>query len=162
MLELDVTQKNDSIEKLFCKEFYDLNKYPMDNETSELFIKLLLLQDNLIGIDELRKSFLFQLIEKRVSVVHTYKLDNRTILFLSFICQTAGNVVMYLWYIQYECKVRNIDEITFEIFSTIFGDGFPSNDGLSKIWTNQKVKSERMGSDNLLDYYNAGKSLINY
>jgi len=162
MLELDVTRKHDSIENLFAKEFYASNKYPMDNETSELFIKLLLSQDNFFDIGQKEKPFLYQLLEKRLSLVHTYTLDIRTILFICFICNSAGNLVMYLWYIQYECKIRNLDAISFEIFSDIFSDGFPSHDGLLKLWTNQKVKSEAMSSDNLLDYFNAGKSLINY
>jgi hypothetical protein len=67
---------------------------------------------------------------------------------------------MYCWYLQYEAKKRGVDEITFEIFTEIFAWGFPSEDGLSKLWDEQKVIRKDMGSDNLLDYPKAGLSLF--
>lgn len=162
MLEIDVTKQSDSIENLFAKQFAELTQYPMDNNTSEMYIKLLMLKDEDLNIEQKDKSFLYSLIEKRYLVTYSYKLDIRTTLFLSFFCQTAGIVVMYLWYLQYECKTRNINEITFETFSVIFGNGFPSVEALHKLWVNQKVDSNGLGSDNLLDYTDAGKSLFNY
>lgn len=162
MLELDVTKQPDSIENLFAKQFSELTQYPMDNETSEIYIKLLLLKDEDLNLTEKDKSFLYLLIEKRHLVIYSFKLDKRTTFFLSYFCQTAGIVVMYLWYLQYECKLRNIDEITFEIFSEIFANGFPSVEALHKLWVNQKVNAGGLGSDNLLDYTDAGKSLLNY
>jgi hypothetical protein len=66
---------------------------------------------------------------------------------------------MYCWYLQYEARKRGVDEITFEIFADIFGSGFPSEDALHKLWDEQKVKRQEMGSDNLLDYPKAGLSL---
>jgi len=162
MYDIDVTEESDSIETLFVEKFEKLSKYPMDNRTSEIYIKLLLLKDTDIEIPKEEKSLLFQIIENRLSFVHNYKLDNRTIFFLSFICQSAGICFMYIWYLQYECKKRNVNEISFETFSQIFCNGFPSDEGLFKIWDSQKVKSEVENSDNLLDYINAGKSLLNY
>jgi hypothetical protein len=159
---MDVTEQGDSIEKLFAEQFEKLSQYPMDNETSEIYIKLLLLKDSDIEIPQKDKPFLYQIIENRISFVHNYKLDNRTILFLSILCKSAGICVMYIWYLQFECKKRNINEMSFETFSQVFGNGFPSDEGLSKIWDSQKVKHEVGNSDNLLDYVNAGKSLLNY
>jgi hypothetical protein len=56
--------------------------------------------------------------------------------------------------------MRNVDYISFELFAEIFGSGFPSSEGLQKIWDSQKVKREGMSSDNLLDYFRAGNSLF--
>ena len=160
MLEFSVTEQPNSIEELFAKKFEQLNKYPMDNETSEIFVKLILSKDSEYQIPEGEKPFLYVLMEKRISFVHDYKVDDRVILFLSWICKSAGVCVMYCWYLQYEAKKRGVEKITFEIFTEIFAWGFPSEDGLNKIWDGQKVHSKNMSSDNLLDYGKAGLSLF--
>lgn len=160
MLEFSVTEKSNSIEELFSKKFEQLNKYPMDNETSEIFVKLILSKNSEYEIPENEKPFLYKLLEKRISVIHDYQVDDRVLLFLSWICKSAGIGVMYCWYFQYESKKRNVNTITFEIFSEIFGSGFPSENGLQKLWYEQKVNSKSMSSDNLLDYPQAGLSLF--
>jgi hypothetical protein len=160
MLEFSVTEQPNSIEELFAKQFGELTKYPMDNETSEIFIKLILSKKSSIVIPENEKPFLYKLMEKRISYAHDYRLDDRVLLFLSYICKSAGDGVMYCWYLQYESKMRNVDNISFELFAEIFGSGFPSSKGLQKIWDAQKVKREGMSSHNLLDYFRAGSSLF--
>jgi len=160
MLEFSVTEQPNSIEELFAKKFEQLNKYPMDNETSEIFVKLILSKNSEYEIPESEKPFIYQVLDKRISVVHDYEVDDRVLLFLSWICKSAGVGVMYCWYLQYEAKKRGVDEITFEIFTEIFAWGFPSEDGLSKLWDEQKVIRKDMGSDNLLDYPKAGLSLF--
>jgi hypothetical protein len=160
MLEFSVTEQPNSIEELFAKKFEQSTKYPMDNETSEIFVKLILSKNSQFEIPDNEKPFLYQLIEKRISVVHDYKVDDRVLLFLSWICKSAGIGVMYCWYMQYEAKKRNVELISFEVFAEIFGWGFPSDDGLHKIWDLQKVESKGLGSDNLLDYGKAGMSLF--
>jgi hypothetical protein len=160
MLEFSVTEQPNSIQELFAKKFEQLNKYPMDNETSEIFVKLILSKNSEYEIPESEKPFLYVLMEKRISVLHDYKVDDRVLLFLSWICKSAGVGVMYCWYLQYEAKKRGVDEITFEIFAEIFAWGFPSEDGLNKVWEEQKVNRKDMSSDNLLDYPKAGLSLF--
>jgi hypothetical protein len=98
--------------------------------------------------------------EKRIEVLHDFELDERTLLFLCCICKSAGVSVMYIWYLQYKSKKRNIKEISLESFCEIFPVGFPSEDDLHRMWDNQKVLVKGMGSDNLLDYPYAGKSLF--
>jgi len=160
MIEFSVTEQPNSIEELFAKKFEQLNKYPMDNETSEIFVKLILSKGSQYEIPENEKPFLYKLLEKRISIVHDYEIDDRVLLFLSWICKSAGVGVMYCWYLQYESKMRSVHTITFEIFSEIFAWGFPSEDGLQKLWDEQKVNSKDMSSDNLLDYPQAGLSLF--
>jgi hypothetical protein len=160
MIQFSVTEQPNSIEELFAKKFEQLNKYPMDNETSEIFVKLILSKNSSFEIPESEKPFIYKLLEKRISVVHDYKVDDRVLLFLSWICKSAGVGVMYCWYLQYESKNRCVNEITFEIFVEIFPSGFPSEDGLGKLWDEQKVDRKDNLSDNLLDYPNAGLSLF--
>jgi hypothetical protein len=160
MLENNVIQQEDSIEELFAKKFDKLNKYPMDNETAEIFIKLRLSKNSSYVIPEDDKPFLYKVMEKRISVIHSYTVDDRVLLFLSFVSKSAGICVMYCWYLQYKSKTMNINHISFEVFSEIFAWGFPSQESLSKIWKEQKVNTQSLSSDNLLDYPRAGKSLF--
>lgn len=160
MIDFNLTEQPNSIEELFCKKFSELTKYPMNNEISEIFVRLLLTENIDYLIPEKEKPFIYQLLEKRISVLHDYKVDERVLLFLSCICESAGVGVMYCWYLQYESKMRGIDVIDFQEFSDIFGSGFPSSDGLKKIWESQKVEHKGMSSDNLLDYQKEGFSLF--
>jgi len=160
MLNFDVTTQPNSIEELFAKEFEKTQKQPMDYFTSEILVKLSLSKDMSYAITEEEKPFLYKLMEKRIEVIHDFELDERTLVFLCCICKSAGISVMYCWYLQYESKKRNIRHISLETFCEIFPMGFPSEDDLSRLWDAQKVHSERMGSDNLLDYPQAGKSLF--
>lgn len=160
MLEFSVTEQPNSIEELFAKKFEKLNKYPMDNDTSEIFVKLVLSKNSAYEIPESEKPFIYKLLEKRISIIHDYEIDDRVLLFLSWICKSAGVGVMYCWYLQYESNKRDVNKITFEIFAEVFAWGFPSEDSLQKLWDEQKVNRKDMSSDNLLDYGKAGLSLF--
>jgi hypothetical protein len=161
MLDFNLTQKEDSIEEFFAKKFDSLSKYPMDNETAEIFIKLNLSKNSSYVISENEKPFIYKVMERRLSAIHTYSVDDRILLFLSYLCKSAGQAVMYCWYIQYKSSQMHKNHFTFEDFSIIFGSGFPSEDGLKKLWEMQKVNVEDVhDSDNLLDYPNAGVSIL--
>jgi|688.fasta_scaffold05151_34 hypothetical protein len=160
MLDFNVTEQDNSIEELFAKEFEKTEKYPMDDFTTEMLVKLTLSKNTSYAIPEGEKPFLYKLMEKRIEVLHDFELDERTLLFLCCICKSAGVSVMYIWYLQYKSKKRNIKEISLESFCEIFPVGFPSEDDLHRMWDNQKVLVKGMGSDNLLDYPYAGKSLF--
>lgn len=160
MLDFNVTTEHTSIEEVFAKKFDELTKYPMDNETADIFIKLTLSKDIPFEIPDKQKPFIYKIIEHRIDLMHTYKVDNRVLLFLAYICKTAGVGVMYCWYLQYKSKNMNKKELTFEDFTEIFAWGFPSDDGLNKLWVAQKVERTDFDfSDNLLDYPKAGTSL---
>jgi hypothetical protein len=160
MLDFNVTEQDNSIEELFAKEFEKTEKHPMDEFTTEMLVKLHLSKNTSYAIPEGEKPFLYKLMEKRIEVLHDFELDERTLLFLCCICKSAGVSVMYIWYLQYKSKKRNIKEISLESFCEIFPVGFPSEDDLHRMWDNQKVLVKGMGSDNLLDYPYAGKSLF--
>ena len=160
MIQFSVTEQPNSIEELFAKKFEELSKYPMDNNTSEIFVKLLLSRRNSEEIKENEKPNFYKLIENRISVVHDYQVDDRVVLFLCWICSTPQICVMYCWYLQYESKKHNTEKISFELFAEIFGSGFPSEEALNKMWMQQQVIIEGNNSDNLLDYPKAGLSLF--
>jgi hypothetical protein len=160
MLDISVTEQENSIEELFAKEFQKTKKYPMDDFTTEMLVKLSLSKNMSYAIPEGEKPFLYKLMEKRISVIHDFELDERTLVFLCCICKSAGVCVMYAWYLQYESQKRNMKEISLEYFCEIFPMGFPSDDDLHRLWVEQKVNSKGLGSDNLLDYPQAGKSLF--
>jgi hypothetical protein len=159
MYDIFITEQPNSIEELFAKPFAKLNQYPMDNEMSEIFMKLILLKDEDVVFREEEKPFHLKLMEKRLDVIFTCEVDIRTRIFISVISNSPAIVVMYLWYIQYICKTKNTRKMTFELFAEVFAYGFPSNEALLKMWESQKVDSV---SDNLLDYPKAGESLLNF
>jgi hypothetical protein len=160
MIQFSVTEQPNSIEELFAKKFEKLSKYPMDNETSEIFVKLILSKNSSYEVPEEEKPFIYKLLQKRILIVHDYQVDDRILLFLSFICSSAGIGVMYCWYLQYESKKHNTEKISFELFAEIFGSGFPTENALQKLWEEQKVNKVGLFSDNLLDYPKAGLSLF--
>jgi hypothetical protein len=164
MLDFNVTENDNSIEELFCKRFDELSRYPMNNETSQIFVKMMRSKNSDFVIQEADKSFIYKVIEIRISHIHTFEVDDRVLLFLSFLCKSAGECVMYIWYMQYQSKLKGVKIITFEIFTDIFACGFPSSEALQKIWKSQKVdtsnKDRSNFSDDLLDYTKAGKSLF--
>lgn len=160
ILDFELTNKVDSIELHFASKFEKLCKYPMDNQMAKIFVKLLMCKDSSYCVAENEKPTIYQIMEKRIASMHTFKVDDRILLFLSFICKTAGISIMYCWYLQYQSKKRNIKEFTFEDFADIFQNGFPSEEALESSWISQKVNRQDFSSDNLLDYKKAGESLF--
>lgn len=155
-----VTTQPDAVETYFCVPFEMLEKFPMSDDKSQL-LSLLILGNGNKTIEEDSKPFLYKLIEKRISVMLSYEIDDaRLILFLCLICLSPGNAVMYLTYLQYWCKKNNVKSIDLDIFcKEIFPWGFPSEKDLDNLWDNQKVERDSMQSDNLLDYSSAYESI---
>jgi hypothetical protein len=107
------------------------------------------------------KPFLFQLMDKRIEHCFTFKvIDERVLLALSIWAESAGNAVMYLWYIQGWCFKNNVREVDFETLGMkIFPMGIFTQKDLKSVWDNQKVQTKGMESDNLIDYAVAGLSI---
>ncbi len=163
------------IEELFCIPFKELKQYPMNDETTEMLLKLFLSdnQGHKMNIPQAEKPFLYQLIEKRIDGCYQFKIESeQLLLFLCQICQTPGKAIMYLWYFQYYCFTNNIKVLKFEHFINMFPIGFPSDDDLGNLWRNCKsynvqerlktsynIDEEVPFKDNLLDCAIAGKSI---
>lgn len=159
MLEQEVLQQEDSIEKHFCKQFGELKRIRMTDEMSEVFINVCFYPKEipLELAKSLKDMFLYQVGLKRIEHIFNYTLDWKALFFLCFLAQTPGCLIMYLTYIQYWSQINNCKDISFDVFSMrMFPNGFPSNEDLHKLWDVQKVK----GSGNLLDQQHCLKSII--
>lgn len=166
MLPKEKIQEPNAVEEHFCKEFEKISDRnsmtlrQMDEFETEMLLTLLSSKPvSLDKVEKKDKQFLYQIIEKRVEYCFTFKIaDARVILFLCIITKSAGIAIMYLTYLQYVCKKENIKELTFDKLMDIFPDGFPKDEALKSIWLKQKVKRDS-GSDNLVDYQSAMKSI---
>jgi hypothetical protein len=155
------TKEENSVEILFAKKFEELKKHKMDDETSKLMIQLTLapIPDN---DEEMNGQFLCQIVTKRFEALG-YTMDIKTKLFLAVLTGSPGTAVMYCHYLAYFCKTHKISHLTFSDFCMqAFPWGFPSDEDLSKLWDEQKVhrNMDQPGTDNLLDYFYASKSIM--
>lgn len=170
MLKNEETKNPNAIETYVCKEMEKCDRVEMDKDTMELLMKLLLMRmqnkdksnKEEFSIPEKEKPFILKMLEGRLQL-YQFKLNGNDLrFFLAVLCKSPGNVVLYLWYLQYWCKKNNVKEVDLEMFGEkIFPMGFPSDKTLLRIWDGQKVKrKETMASDNLVDYGTAGQSLM--
>lgn len=156
-----------AIEINVCKKIEICPKEQLNDENNGFLIQLLFASRSrsfpkISEIPEKEKPFLYKVIEKRVNACCNYKInDVALILFLDLISENPAVAVMYCWYLQYWAKKNNVKEIDLHIFcEKIFPMGFPSKTQWSTIWDSQKIQRENnAGSDNLVDYATAGKSL---
>lgn len=149
----------DAIENVICKPIEEFFRVPMDADTTGLFMQILLLPEE-FAIPEKDKPFLYKVIEKRLEQCFSFKItDPRLILLITIISETPGTAIMYLWYLQYWCKLANVEELSLDQFCMhVFPMGFPSKDDLSILWDAQKVSSKN-GSYNLVDRIDSGLSV---
>jgi hypothetical protein len=85
-------------------------------------------------------------------------MDAKAKMLLATWCNTIGDVVMYLTLIQYKCKQRGLKALYYDGLALMFRDGIIDREFMHKCWDAQKVE-RKDGSDNLIDYATAGKSL---
>jgi hypothetical protein len=150
----DTTLQPTDVEEKFCKilDKMDAN-IPLSPDQFGLFITLLSIEDR--ELEELYEKIppMGHLIKGRLESLK-YTLDKKTQIILSFIVDTPGDAVMYIYYLAYKAKQRNKDIITFDDFVDIFPMGYFSKSQLDKAWDAQKRKGQ-----NLLDYPEASISL---
>lgn len=154
MLQTKLIKQKNAIEKYFCEPFEKAPRLPMNEENSQYLIQLLLTKAT-TEIPEKEKPFLIKVIESRLNAFSYVIKDGRLILFIAIISRTPGTAIMYLTYLQYWSKKHDCREIDLEKFCYIFPEGFPNKNELSQIWNGQKVHTDGIGSDNLLDYQSA-------
>lgn len=108
-------------------------------------------------------SFLYNVIEKRIDVQFTFKLEPSAIMWLATISGTPGLAIMYLWYIQYmtskhEYMKQNI--ITTELLAKyVFPLGILSDEKSKQIWDKQKFTYNKRGA-NMVDCSALGENLL--
>jgi hypothetical protein len=166
MLDNSVIENPTGVEEFFCVPFSDLKLYPMDEEMSRLMITLMFESKkgaDSLQIPEKEKPFILKLVEGALKTRFTFTInDNGLVFFIAIQSKNAGTAIMYLAYLQYRCKKLNKRNLDWELFTSIFPNGFPNETDLHNIWDAQKVKrhnTDSFGSDNLLDYQSAMKSI---
>lgn len=162
-------QEHDAIEKYFCIPFENSFKSPLTSEDAKLLISISFLKEDSPTIIEIieelsnEKSINYSIFTKRIFPIFQFKTDNRLLCYLSAILKNPGDVVMFGTYLAYWAKRNKKKILTMEDFNLmIFPFGFPQNNELDILWHNQKIqkKDTSTGSDNLLDYAQAGTSLM--
>lgn len=157
----ELTSEN-LIEEKFCKVIQTLDHYPMNEDQMKLLMSLLMASKEMPdGLQEaLNEEFLWKMLNKRLEICFDFTMCDKSKFFLMNICKSAGNVVMYLTYLQWWCFKKEINHIDLDdIFCTrIFPNGFFKESDLQNIWDNCKIKNHK-GSDNLLDYQDCMKSI---
>lgn len=157
----DKTKEENSVEILFASKFEELKRHPMPDEVAKILITLSLAS---IPEDdkEANEQFLCKIIEKRFKALG-YSMDIKARIFLAYMANSPGMAVMYCHYLAYYCKKNNVSSLTFiDLCMDVFPFGFPSEEDLHKLWDEQKVdrNQDQPGTDNLLDYFHASKSIM--
>lgn len=121
-----------------------------EDETLAMFNILMSDDPNLTcDIDEIDKStevyetmkplinaFQAQVFLKRLKALTTLKMSLGALIILMFHMESAGNAVMYAWYLQYKLPENTL--ITVDTFADVFPFGFFSKEQLNTIWNAQK------------------------
>lgn len=109
------------------------------------------------------ESFLYNVIEKRIEVQFTFKMEPSAMMWLATISGTPGSAIMYLWYIQY--MVSKNDYMKQNVLSLdllckyVFPMGILSEESNSRIWNKQKFNYNDRGS-NMVDCSYLGENLL--
>lgn len=169
MLPYDVTKQEDAVEKYLCEPLSKLKPREMSNDLMDYFMSFAVSTEENVDVSKARKTiWQFNALEKRMEFL-TYTADNRVKLFVVMLCDGAiGKIMMYAYYMQYLCKKNNIKHISWETFGMkFFPFGFFDEQDMLKIWDGQKVskidsegKHHVQGTDNLIDYGTASKSIL--
>jgi len=161
-LDFVTTEDPNSVENIFCKLMEKSKVQPMDEHMTKILISMILdsqLADQ-IHKEASSKSINISILEDRLRSMGK-EIDKGAAIMVWLACETPGQAVMYSYYISYMMKQRQLGKaIDLQtLCSEVFPLGFFTQESLQSLWDEQKVKRER-GSDNLLDYTQASKSLV--
>ena len=149
-LNFETTKDTNSIENIVCKPISELQQHPLNEDDMEFIVALSLINKDLNHPFQTFEGFNkhikkheagYEMILKRVQYCFTFEFSNPLpILFLAGFMSKPGEIVLYLWYIQFWAFKHNIKEITLDIMmQKIFPFGFYSEEDLNKIWDKQKI-----------------------
>jgi len=160
MLDNSYKNRENAIEEVVYDFLKDCDPVEMSQDTTEMYLRIGMMPKN-AKLPKEAKPFIFQVAEIRLEHCFTFKVtDERVLLVIALISESAGVAILYLWYIQGWCFKNNVKEVSFETLGMkIFPLGFFSDKDLKSVWENQKVEKIGMESDNLIDYNIAGLSI---
>lgn len=81
---------------------------------------------------------------KRIKVCHNYSATLSVILWISTVCESPGNIVMYCNYFQYKCFNDGINKVDMKVLSRWFFNGFFSPKTLDEAWQRQKLDGRNL------------------
>lgn len=163
MLQAEEQDNPSAIEEHFCKPFSKFIPTQLSKDQIKLMILIYGIKEEDVADfekDLTETIWFYPVIEKRIEYMCSYTMDKKAQMLLSSWCNSVGDVSMYVAYIQYLCKQRNIKHVTFDCLALLFGDGILSSEYARDVWYGQKVSRGSGHSDNIIDYRNAVQSLI--
>jgi hypothetical protein len=137
------------IEERFTQWVDEFFSLPCDNSHTNLFKTLALnVDERLMMADDLYvNSFMRQMIVKRAEYIGL-KIDEKPIAFLVLTCN-PGKAIMYLYALRHwqfasvsgntvDGKIQQ-EVISIDTMTSLFPNGFPTEESLSRAWDNQKL-----------------------
>ena len=114
MLDNSYKNRENAIEEVVYDFLKDCELVEMSKDIAKTYLMIGLMPRHAkLSIEE--KPFIFKVIEKRVENSFTFKFtDERALLVISILAETAGVAIIYLWYIQAWCFKNNVTEVDFE------------------------------------------------
>lgn len=140
----------------WAQQFLAAPKETLGTQEQALFASCLLTKDPEFPGEEVKRTFLFRLIEKRMNVIGL-ELDIPAMTYLSLTHDNPGTVVMYLYAIKYALRSQDPtegpkqDALTLSELAHIFPNGFVAKRCLQELWDAQKAHRHNLPGDNLLD-----------
>jgi hypothetical protein len=133
----------------WAADFFNSPKEPINPELSQVFMACLISGDKPIP-DEIRKEFLFQVIERRVEHIGLTMTDWEKV-FIMYLTKSPGSAIMYLYALRSVSTESNMQDL-----ANKFPMGFLSEFQMKKMWEEQK--DGFLGLDfgmlnNMLDIY---------
>ena len=132
----------------WAEEFLSQPTQPMSNETSHLFLAMVLGEKGDGDLpSQITEQFLYQVIEARAKHIGL-DITPQAAVFLMFLTKNPGSAVMYLYAMRSRGTTLNMDTI-----ANNFPMGFLTEETLSKMWDKQKGYVNDVKVDNCLDSY---------
>jgi hypothetical protein len=119
----------------FSSEFFKFDPNPMTEQQSKSMISLFFLEKENKVPDEVKSTFEYRVTKSRAEYLGL-EITDAAALMLAILCQSPGEIVMYLVAIRSKTKSFNMEDL-----SNIFPMGFPSHIYLGKMWDKQKIKT---------------------
>ncbi len=163
MLQAEEQNNPSAIEEHFCKPLSKFTPTKLSENQMKLMVIIYGLKDeNLTDFEKdlTEAIWFYPAIQKRIEYMCSYTMDKKAQMLLVSWCSSVGDVSMYVAYIQYLCKQKQIKHVRFDDLALFFADGIVGMEYAREIWYGQKVSRESGHSDNIIDYRNAIQSLI--
>lgn len=156
-LPAEVKNRRDGVEKYFCIPFAKL-PCVLDEDMRFLIraISMPNWSDTILAPFEEEQ---LHAIKERLQTHLNVYIDARSIRFITLCSDRYAIAMMFLTYIQWWAFKNNVRHVSFShIKDQIFPNGLPDKAALKEMWYSQKV-NHNGGSDNLIDYQSALKSI---